>query len=340
MTAARRRIVLAAEAARHRREELGALPAELVERYDLGDTDDEPALAAALAGAWGVVAGGEPYTAAVLGGAGDALRTIVRFGAGYDRIDLKAATTHGVAVCTLPGANAEAVADLALALMLACRRRLLELDTSVRSGSWRPGRLGSDLAFATVGVVGLGAIGKAVVRRLRGFNCRVIAVEPQPELAFCTQQEVELAELASLLPRVDVLTLHTPLTPETRHLIGERELALLPAGAVVVNTARGGLIDEAALARALAAGCLGGAGLDVFEREPLPATSPLLGLPNVVLTGHASSFTQIGVMRTGEALVATLRELLAGRLPPACLNPEAATLRRARRQPGASASRG
>lgn len=325
MTPARRRIVVATEGARHCREQLASLRSdevELVEGYDLGDSRDESRLASGLRGAWGVVAGGELYTERVFERT-TGLRAIVRWGAGYDMVDVRAASSYGVAVCTVPGANAEAVADMALALMLACTRRLLELDAAVRDGSWRPGWIAGDLALATVGIVGLGAIGKAVVRRLRGFGCRLIAVEPYPDLDFCAQNDVQLAELDSLLSRADFLTLHAPALPGTRHLIGARELALLPAHAVVVNTSRGSLIDEAALARALRDGTVGGAGLDVFEHEPLAASSPLIGLPNVVLTGHASSFTRLGAERTGAAVVETLRELIAGRIPPTCLNPQA-----------------
>jgi phosphoglycerate dehydrogenase-like enzyme len=328
---ATRRIVVTTEGARHQLGMLAALRAdgvEVVERLDLGDTKDRAALVAGLAGAWGVVAGGEGYTHEVIGAAPD-LRAIVRWGVGYDRVDVAAASELGVAVCIVPGANADAVADMALALALACVRRLRELDAAVREGAWRPPWAGRDLASATAGVVGLGAIGRAVVRRLRGFDCRVLAYEPQPDLEFCERYDVERAELHELLPQVDVLTLHAPLVPATHHLIGERELALLPPHAVVVNTARGGLIDESALARALADGTIGAAGLDVFEREPLPATSPLLGLPNVVLTGHASSFTELGARRTAEAVVASLRELLAGRAPAGCLNAEALTVSRA-----------
>lgn len=331
MTAAGRRIVVTTEGAAHCRDVLASLEddgVELVERHDLGDRFDAVALGAGLAGAWGVVAGGEPYTAEVFAGA-DGLRAIVRFGAGYERIDLDAATAAGAAVCTVPGANADTVADMALALMLPCIRRLRELDASVRAGAWRPAWITRDLAFATVGIVGLGAIGRAVVRRLRGFDCRVLAVEPSPDLEFCERHGVELVELPTLLPQADVLTLHAPLLPATRHLIGEAELALLPPHAVVVNTARGGLVDEEALVRALRDGTIGGAGLDVFEHEPLPATSPLAALPNVVLSGHASASTEFASRRTGEAVVASFRELLAGRLPVGCLNPEAWAVSRA-----------
>jgi phosphoglycerate dehydrogenase-like enzyme len=292
---------------------------EVVERFDLANTADEPRLIEGLTGAWAVVAGSERYTRAVLEQLGD-LRAILRFGVGYDAIDLPAASEHGVAVFATPGANAEAVADMAVALMLACIRGLPALDGAVRAGSWRPTDPSRDLALATVTIVGLGAIGRAVVRRLRGFDCQLLAVEPQPDHAFCAEMGIELASLDEAVARADVVTLHAALTPQTRHLLGARELALLPSHAVVVNTSRGGLIDQPALVDALATGRLAAAGLDVFEEEPLRVGDPLLSLPNVIVTGHVSSFTTLGMSRTSEAVVERLVALLAGTLPAGCLS--------------------
>jgi D-3-phosphoglycerate dehydrogenase / 2-oxoglutarate reductase len=318
-----RRVVLTAGGAEQYYDELRALDGvEVVERYELEGADDAAQLTAVLEGAWAVVAGSDVYSRAVLAALPE-LAAIVRWGTGSDAIDVEAATAGGVAVVTTPGANADAVADLALALMLACLRDLPGLDAAVRSGAWRRPGLSRDLAGARVGVVGLGAIGRGVVRRVSGFGCPVIATEPQPDLEFCARYEVELAGLDAMLPCVDVLTLHAALTDATRHMVGARELALLPAHAVVINTSRGPLIDEDALVAALEAGAIGSVGLDVFEEEPLPADHPLTTFPNVVLAGHAASFTQLAVTRTGAAVVAHLRELLAGTLPATCLNPRA-----------------
>jgi phosphoglycerate dehydrogenase-like enzyme len=151
----------------------------------------------------------------------------------------------------------------------------------------------------------------------------VLAVEPNPDLEFCRDNEVELVELEGMLPRIDVLTLHAPQTESTHHLIGASELALLPAHAVVVNTARGELIDQPALAGALVDGRIAAAGLDVLEQEPPAADDPILSAPNTILSGHLSSYSEVGLSRTGEAVIANLRELLAGRLPASCLNPDA-----------------
>ena len=316
-------VLLTTPSAEPYRPDLERLPGVSVrERYDLVGTQDEQLLAAGLEHVWAVIAGSERYSRAVLEAA-RRLQAVVRWGVGFDAIDVAAATAAGVAVLVTPGANAEAVADMALALILACVRRLPELDAAVRRGCWRPAPIGGDLAGATVGIVGLGAVGRAVVTRARGFGCKVVAVEPHPDDRFCAAHEVELTTLTELLPRVDVLTLHAPLTAATRHLIGAPELAQMRPHAVLVNTSRGALIDQAALLAALRDGTIAAAGLDVFEREPVARDDPLLALRNVILTPHVSSFTGSGMQRTAATVVAQLRELIAGRLPPGCLNPEA-----------------
>jgi D-3-phosphoglycerate dehydrogenase / 2-oxoglutarate reductase len=316
-------VVLTTPSAELRRRDLERLPGVTVrERYELVGTQDEQLLAAGVEDAWAVIAGSERYGRVVFE-AVRGLRAVLRWGVGFDAIDVAAATAAGVAVLVTPGANADAVADMAVALMLACIRRLPELDAAVRQRSWRPAVMGGDLAGAIVGIVGLGAVGRAVVARVRGFGCRVLAVEPHPDGEFCAAHGIELTTLAELLPRVDVLSLHAPLTDATRHLLGARELARLPAHAVVVNTSRGPLIDQAALADALRAGTIAAAGLDVFEREPLTAENPLTALANVILTPHVSSFTRYGMQRTGAVVVAQVRELVAGRLPAGCVNPKA-----------------
>ena len=316
-------VVLTLGAAERARPELEQIPEiTVIERYELSSAREDDELVHGLEGVWGVVAGSEPYTRGVLEALPD-LRAILRWGTGSDAIDIPAATDAGVAVVTTPAVNAEAVADMALALMLACLRRLPQLDAIVRSGKWRGLGPTRDLACATVGVVGLGAVGRAVTRRLRGFGCRVLALEPNPDLEFCAEYEVDLIDLDAMLSQVDVLTLHVPLGDGTRRLLGARELARLPRHAVLVNTARGELIDQPALVAALQSGQIAAAGLDVFEHEPPPRDDPILSLPNTILSGHISSYTELGLDRTGEAVIANLRELLAGRLPASCLNPGA-----------------
>ncbi len=318
-----RKLVLTIAAADRIRPELERIAdLDVVARYDLARACDAQVLAEGLDGAWATIAGSEPYTATLFA-ARPELKTILRWGTGSDAIDIAAATDAGVAVVTTPGVNAEAVADMALALMLGCIRRLPDLDQAVRTGRWRTEGPTRDLAGATVGVIGLGAIGRAVTRRLRAFGCRVLALEPNPDQAFCTRYQVELTDLPAMLPQLDVLTLHAPANPTSRRLIGEEQLRALPKHAVVVNTGRGELIDQAALLHALETGEIAAAGLDVFEREPVSPDDPILRAPNTIVSGHVSSYTELGMDRTAEAVLANLRELLAGRVPASCLNPEA-----------------
>ncbi len=322
---ATRTVVLATGTAEYAAHQLEGIPGiEIIKRYELASAHADGALGRELAeaGAWAVVAGGEPYTRKVFEAA-PTLEALLRWGTGSDAVDVAAATDAGVAVVTTPAVNAEAVADMTLALMLACLRRLRELDGAVRDGEWRPLGPTRDLAGAAVGIVALGAIGKAVTRRVRGFGCRVLAAEPNPDVEFCKKHEVELATLEEMLPRVDVLTLHAPNTPATRHMIGPGELARLPRHAVLVNTARGELVDQPALVDALHRGQIAAAGLDVFEHEPVEPDDPILSAPNALLSGHLASYTELGLSRTGDAVVANLRELLAGHLPASCINPEA-----------------
>jgi phosphoglycerate dehydrogenase-like enzyme len=326
MTPPARRVALVSEAARFGRARLAALDDagfELVERFQLDNELDAETLVAGLESVWGVVAGSERYGADVLARLPD-LRVIARPGVGYDRVDVEAATARGIPLLLTPGANADAVADCTLALVLASLRRLPEVDRAVREGRWRPPSLAGDLTGATVGIVGLGRIGGAVARRLRGFGCRVLASEPVPDGDLCQALEIECVALDALLEQADVVTLHAPLTTQTRGLIGARELARMRPSAILVNTSRGGLVDQDALVEALASGRIGGAALDVFEREPLPSDHPLTRMPNVILSGHAATFTRGGIAAMIDVVVANLLDVAAGRLPAGrTVNPEA-----------------
>jgi phosphoglycerate dehydrogenase-like enzyme len=316
----RRRVVITSTNATMLRERLERIAGvEPVERFDLMGAASADELAAGLAGAWAVVAGSEPYTPAAFARF-QSLRAVLRFGVGYDAVDVGAASERDVLVCVTPGANADAVADMALMLMLACIRGLPALERDVRGGAWRPSFPSRDLTAATVAIVGLGAVGRAVARRLRAFDCTLLAVEPAPDAAFAAEHGVELVALDDALARADVVTLHAALTPASHHLIGARELALLAPHAVLVNVSRGGLIDEPALIDALAGGRLAAAGLDVFETEPLPTASPLLALPGVIVSGHVASFTDLGMERTCDAIVGQLTALLRGERPAGALN--------------------
>jgi phosphoglycerate dehydrogenase-like enzyme len=261
----------------------------------------------------------DPFDAEVLAGAGP-LRVIARIGVGTDSIDVDAATRRGVAVCTTPGANASSTADHAVALMLAALRRIAEFDSGIRAARWaRTGEATAwELNRATVGLVGLGSIGRLVRRRLSGFRTHVLACDP----AAGPEPDTELVELDELLRRADVVSLHLPLTSATRHLIDRRRLALMRPGAVLVNTARGALVDEDALADALESGRLRAAALDVFEREP-PVRTRLLALPNVVLTPHVAGVSERSVEEMTRRATEAVLDVLAGRIPANLVNPEA-----------------
>jgi glyoxylate reductase len=230
------------------------------------------------------------------------LRLVANYGVGYDRIDVGACAARGVAVTNTPGVLDAATADLALTLVLACRRRVVEGDRFVRAGRWgndwaTPYLLGDEVTGSTLGIVGLGRIGEAVARRARGFELRLLYTKRQ-RLDQARERELglEFRELDALLAEADAVTLHVPRTLETERLIDARRLALLEDGACLVNTARGEIVDEPALVRELVSGRIR-AGLDVFEHEP-DVPPELLDLPNVVLTPHLGSATA----RTREAM--------------------------------------
>jgi glyoxylate reductase len=218
------------------------------------------------------------------------LRVISTVAVGYDNIDVAAATRRGIAVGNTPGVLTETTADLAFALMLAAARRIVEADHFVRDGRWRTWDpnllLGYDVHSATLGIVGFGKIGRAVARRAHGFAMRVLYASRSP---VADADGAECVQLDELLHASDFVSLHVPLTPETRHLIGERELRAMKPTAILVNTARGGVVDQSALVRALAEGWIAGAGLDVAEVEPVPPGDALLRAPNVTLLPHIGS---------------------------------------------------
>lgn len=254
------------------------------------------------------------------------LRVVSNFGVGFNNVDLPEATRRGIAVCNTPGVLSDAVADLTLALILAASRRVVENATYVNSRAWSGGRaapsLGFDIGGKTLGLVGLGRIGRAVAQRARAFGMQVsyhdTFGEPPEELAYCRYRPLD-----DLLRESDIVSLHVNLTAETHHLLGTRELTLMKPSAWVVNTSRGPVIDQAALVRALRQGTIAGAALDVLESEPPAAEEPILSLPNVLLLPHVGSAT----VETREAMlelaVKNLLAVLAGREPPACVNREA-----------------
>lgn len=241
-----------------------------------------------LPGAVGVIAGLEPYDRALLERCPD-LKVISRYGVGYDKVDVEAARALGITVTITPGANEDSVADLAYALMLGACRNVAYSDRMLRAGKEeRP--MGVEMWKKTIGVVGTGRIGKGVVRRARGFEMKVLCYDVYPDEAFAGEQGAEYVPLDTLLKEADFISLHTPLTEGTRNLIGARELALMKPTAVLVNTARGGIVDEEALYTALKERKIAAAGLDAMVFEP-PVESPLLTLDNFVATSHFGATT-------------------------------------------------
>lgn len=281
-------------------------------------------LAALLPVASGIVIGPGELSAELIDSA-PRLRAISKFGVGVEAIDLDAATRAGIGVTSTPGVNADSVADLTLALILSLARRLPEVTAALRAGRFERAA-GMELAGKTLGLVGLGAIGQAVARRAQAFGMQVVGRAPTSAADYAGEQGIELAPLEELLPRCEVLSVHTPLDDCTSGLIGASELAALPRGALVINTARGGIIDEAALLAALRSGHLGGAGLDVFADEP-PGDNPLLALDSVIATPHVGGATREAFLRAGLAAVDNLLALLHGEAPRALLNREALRVR-------------
>ena len=254
------------------------------------------------------------------------LRLIVKHGAGVDNIDMAAATRRGVWVANTPGgANSTAVAEGAVTLMLAVLRRVRDMDELVRSGRfserWKI-RL-RDLTGAKVGLVGFGRIARVTAKICgAGFGAEVAAYDPMVPAGEIEAAGVIPMDLAELMTR-DVISVHAPLTEGTRNLIGAAELARMPAHGVIVNTSRGGIIDEAALAAALRAERIGGAGVDVFEVEPPSADHPLFALPNVVLGPHMAGVTEASMKGMALAVAEVIETELAGGRPATLLNPEA-----------------
>ncbi|SDL35228.1 D-3-phosphoglycerate dehydrogenase [Nocardioides sp. YR527] len=246
-------------------------------RYPSGD------LVADLAGIEGALVGHDPLTAEVLASA-ERLRAVVRTGVGYDAIDVEAAARAGVTVSNLPGINANAVAEYTMGLLLASSRRLVESAAGVASGGW-PRADGRELRGSTLGLIGYGAAARAVVPLARAFGMSVLCTTSVPE-AERTDPDVRFVELPELLAEADHVSVHTALTPRTRGMLDADAFAQMRPGAVLVNTARGAIVDEEALADAVRERRIAGAALDVVAEEPLPAASPLRGVPGIVVHSH------------------------------------------------------
>jgi D-3-phosphoglycerate dehydrogenase / 2-oxoglutarate reductase len=283
-----------------------------------GVTPDATTMAELVSPYHALIVGLEPVDAAVIAAA-PLLRVVARPGAGYDRVDVAAATEAGVAVTITPGVNKDSVADHTMALLLASVRQISSLATVVAAGGW-PRATGMELRGATLGLLGLGAIGRAVAERARGFGLEVIATDPFADRAVAARLQVQLVGLHELMSRSDILSLHAPVTGETRRLVDARFLEQVKPGAVLINTARGELLDEAAVASAVASGRLSAVAVDVLATEP-PTSSPLIGLPGVVVTPHIAAYTHQALRRMAEMAVRSVLDVLADRKPHGLVDP-------------------
>lgn len=246
-------------------------------------------VAALLPGVDGYIAGLDAIDRAALTAA-DRLKVIARYGVGVDAVDLDACREKGIIVTNTPGANSASVAELTVGLILALARQIPEAATATRQGAF-PRLAGISLVGKTIGLLGLGAIGKETARRLAGFDCRILAYDAMPDLTFASLQNIQFTTLSDLLQHSDFVSLHLPLLPETRMLVNDSFLAQMKPGAYLINTARGELIEETALLRALENNRLRGAALDVFAKEPPDPDHPLLKLKQVIAVPHIGAQT-------------------------------------------------
>ncbi len=261
------------------------------------------------------------------------LKIVARHGVGYDAVDVAACTEHGVLVTITPQANATSVSEHALALMLACARKVPQADAALKVGNWqREPYLGIELSGKTLGLVGLGRVGSKVANLARAFGMTVLAADPYTSAEHAAELGVTLVALEEMLPQCDFVSVHAPLTPETHHIIGARTLPLLKETAILVNTARGGLVDPVALRTALLAGRPAAAALDVFEQEPFAADDPLPKLPNVIVTPHVGGQTAEALVNMAVAAAEAILTVFDGRRPDGIVNPEVLANSRARLQ--------
>lgn len=292
-----------------------------VERFQGRDPDQ---VIANAAGAQGIVTSYARFPRRVFEALPD-LKVVSRTGVGYDNVDLAAATEHGVAVCTVPGYGTEVVSDHAIALALCVLRRLNEVDASMRRGEWnyKPMRPLGQVHGRTFGVVGMGEIGRATARKAAGLGFRVVCCSRSLVAGRRTPEGYDILALDDLLACSDVVSFHCALAPGTRHLLDARRIALMKPGAVVVNTSRGAVVDTDALAAALAEGRLWGAGIDVFEGEPVDFESAICKAPHTVLTPHMAYWSEESGAELRTRSMQSAIDVVLGRRPADCLNPEA-----------------
>ncbi|MDQ2916378.1 MAG: hydroxyacid dehydrogenase [Pseudomonadota bacterium] len=295
-----------------------AAVAELATRFDVcydKDLVDRPGdLAMALADADALIVRNRTSVDAALLASASRLRVVGRLGVGLDNLDMKACAARGIDVIPATGANARAVAEFVIATAMLLLRGAYQATSDVAAGQWPRAALsdGREMAGTTIGLVGFGSIGRLTGRLARSLGMRAIGFDPQfpPASPIWTDDETRPLALDRLLSEADVVSLHVPLTPATRNLMDAARIATMKPDAVLINTARGGIVDETALVAALRARKLGGAALDVFEREPLPGGSPFAGCPNVLLTPHVAGLTRESNRRVSELVASKVAAAL------------------------------
>ena len=284
------------------------------------DGTDRPALLSALADADAVLIRSATKVDAEAIAAAGKLRVVARAGVGLDNVDIKAATAAGVMVVNAPTSNIISAAELTIGHILSLARHIPAGNASLAGGEWKRSKYtGTELYEKTIGIIGLGRIGALITARMQAFGTTIIAYDPYVTSARAQQLGVQLVSLDELLERADFVTIHMPKTPETLGMIGDDQFALMKKSAYIVNVARGGLIDEDALYRALTTGTIAGAGLDVFVSEP-PLDSPLISLENVVVTPHLGASTEEAQEKAGVSVARSVRLALSGELVPDAVN--------------------
>jgi D-3-phosphoglycerate dehydrogenase len=305
-----------------------AVLAEVGARLVVAETGEEDELLELVRDADGILTCFAKVTRDVIR-AGDRLQVIGRYGIGTDNIDIAEATRVGIPVTNVPAYCLDEVAEHALALLLTLARGISTYDRGVREGDWSLARAAplNRIAGRTLGIVGFGKIGRVLAEKARGLGVDVIACDPQG-LEAMQERGVEDVSLEALCTRADFISVHVPLTPETRGLIGRRELRSMKSTAIVVNTARGGIIDQDALLEALRNGWIAGAGIDVFVPERLPPDYPLLAQPNLVATPHVAFYSEESVRELEVLAAENVAAVLSGRRPASVVNPEVLELPR------------
>lgn len=296
--------------------EIGVVP-------ELANAHTEDEVIKACKDADGILNRTAPMTAKVIGALAKC-KVIARYGVGVDNVDIAAATAKGIAVCNVPNYCNDEVSTLAVALMLALARKVVSHDKAVRAGAWDIGSKDPIYRTAgkTLGLLGFGRIARTVAKKMAGFDVKVIAYDPFVTPEQGREAGVDMVEMETVLKNADFISIHAPMTTNTKHMINAKTLALMKPTAYLVNTSRGGLIDTAALVQALEGKKIAGAGLDVYEVEPLPMDNPLRRLDNIILTDHAGWYSEESIVELQTRTAMAVAAVLSGKKPESCVNPQ------------------